>query len=195
MSQDKRKKIIEAAINVFAQKGLERGKISDIAKEAGIGKGTVYEYFSSKDEIFSAIELAVMGEFKNQLEKLLTSDLSPTRKLQIVMDQSIDAMMEMGDAVLIVTELLAQGARGQWHDKGETSLAEIYNDLRDQIKVVLQSGIDAGEFRKMNKDGVATLLMAFLDGLAWQYILLKDDKRFQKIKVEAIQSVMKGIKK
>jgi len=193
--KDKKEKIVEAAISVFARKGLERGKISDIAKEAGIGKGTIYEYFRSKEEIFSAIESTVMGEFINQLQRLFTSDKSPKEKLQMAMEQSIDAMITMGDGVLIVTELWAQGVRGHWHDKGESPLAKLYNRMRDDIISVLQSGIEAGEFRAMNKDGVATLLMAFLDGLGWQYMLLKDKKRFMKVKGEAIQSFMKGIQK
>ncbi|MDP6593244.1 MAG: helix-turn-helix domain-containing protein, partial [Candidatus Marinimicrobia bacterium] len=68
--QNKRTQIIQAAIKVFARKGLERGKIADVAKEAGIGKGTVYEYFRSKEEIFSAIEDSVMGEMMLQIDEL-----------------------------------------------------------------------------------------------------------------------------
>lgn len=195
MRENKKSQIIQAAITVFARKGLERGKIADIAREAGIGKGTVYEYFRSKEEIFSAIEMSVMGEMMSQLRHLLATDLTPGEKLQAVMKESIDAVMGMGDAVLIVTELWAQGARGLWHDRGETSLARIYEEFRDRIKVILQKGIDAGEFRNMNRDGVATLLMAFMDGLMWQYMLLKDEKKFNQVKSEAIQSFMKGIEK
>ncbi len=49
----KRIKIFEACIKVFGEKGIHKTKIADIAKEAGIGKGTVYEYFKSKDEILA----------------------------------------------------------------------------------------------------------------------------------------------
>ncbi|MCH8013041.1 MAG: TetR/AcrR family transcriptional regulator [Candidatus Marinimicrobia bacterium] len=192
---DKRTQIIEAAIMVFAQKGLERGKIADIAKEAGIGKGTVYEYFRSKEEIFSAIEQAVMGEMSTVFEELFVSDISPTEKLVAVMEEGLEMMLQMGDALLIVTEIWAQAARGFWHGHGTTSLATMYDDFRKQIVAILKDGIDCGEFRSMSKDGVATLLMAFMDGLAWQYMLMKDEKRFEKIKQEAIRSFMKGIEK
>ncbi|MEE9167962.1 MAG: TetR/AcrR family transcriptional regulator [Candidatus Neomarinimicrobiota bacterium] len=195
MKKDKKTQIVEAAITVFAREGLERGRISDIAAEAGIGKGTVYEYFRSKDEIFSAIEVAVLGEMMSQINELLAYDRVPSETLRLLMEQGIDAMIEMGDAILIVTELWAQGARGLWHDRGKTSLARIYGEFRDRIKLVLQKGIDSGEFRKMNLDGVATLLMAFMDGLAWQYVLLKDETEFNKARNEAIQSFMKGIEK
>lgn len=49
---DTRKAIIESAVQLFAKKGFEKTSIEDIAKMAGIGKATVYTYFSAKDEIF-----------------------------------------------------------------------------------------------------------------------------------------------
>ena len=46
---------MDAAIDVFGEKGFDRANVEDIAQAAGIGKGTVYLYFKSKEEIFSAI--------------------------------------------------------------------------------------------------------------------------------------------
>ena len=57
----------------------------------------------------------------------------------------------------------------------------------------MSDGILSGEFRDMNKEGVATLLLAFMDGLGWQFVILKDSKKFNKIKSEAIESFMRGI--
>jgi len=48
----KRDMILDAAYNLFINKGYWDTKIIDIAEAAGIGKGTVYEYFESKDAIF-----------------------------------------------------------------------------------------------------------------------------------------------
>jgi AcrR family transcriptional regulator len=44
--------ILEASVKVFADDGYESARIEDIAREAGIGKGTLYGYFSSKEELF-----------------------------------------------------------------------------------------------------------------------------------------------
>ncbi len=52
VKEDKRIDILLAASRVFYLKGFEGTKIEDVAKEAGIGKGTVYEYFRSKQELF-----------------------------------------------------------------------------------------------------------------------------------------------
>ncbi len=189
---DKRDQIIKAGIKVFARDGLEKGKIADIAKVAGIGKGTVYEYFRSKDEIFTAIETTVFGDLAKSLELIKVSELSPTEKLRTIMNEGID---QMEDALLILTELWAHTARELWHKHESTNMATVYDHSRDTIKIILKDGINSGEFREMSKDGVATLLAAFMDGLALQYMLLKDKKRFAKVKNEAIRSFIRGIEK
>ena len=85
---NKKQLIIEAAIKVFARDGLEKGKIADIAKEAGIGKGTVYEYFRSKDDIFKVIEESVFSDFRIVFEELNSSILSPTKKLSNLLEKN-----------------------------------------------------------------------------------------------------------
>lgn len=195
MSGNKEQQIIEAAIRVFARKGLEKGRIADIAVEAGIGKGTVYEYFRSKEEIFTAIESSVMQEMMNQLAGLVGSDLSPRNKLEALLEQGMDAMIGMGDAILIMTELWAQAARGLWHDSGDTFLEEVYEEFRAIVKDILRTGVESGQFREMSYEGVSTLLLAFMDGLAWQYMLIRDHEKFENVKKEAIRSFMRGINK
>ena len=52
---EKRPLILRAATEVFAEQGFAAVRVADIADRAGIGKGTVYEYFSSKDELLFAV--------------------------------------------------------------------------------------------------------------------------------------------
>jgi AcrR family transcriptional regulator len=190
---NKKQLIIEAAIKVFARDGFEKGKIADIAKEAGIGKGTVYEYFRSKNDIFKVIEESVFSDFSIVFEELNSSTLSPTKKLSNLLGQGIDMFMEMGDVLLIIMELWAQAGRGHVHGSDSSLFVEYYDYFRKGVESILSDGILSGEFRDMNKEGVATLLLAFMDGLGWQIVILKDSKKFNKIKSEAIESFMRGI--
>ena len=52
---DKRPRLVEAACAVFAEKGYASTRVAEIAERAGVGKGTVYEYFSSKEELLFAV--------------------------------------------------------------------------------------------------------------------------------------------
>lgn len=95
--------------------------------------------------------------------------------------------------MLLITELWAQASRGHYHGTTSSQLVDFYQDYKHEIENILDEGIHAGEFREMNKEGVATMLMAFLDGLGLQIIIMKDAKVFNKVKDEAIESFMRGI--
>ena len=81
---NKKEQILHAALEVFAKQGLQKGKIADIAEKAGIGKGTVYEYFSSKEEIFKAIEDMFISDSIKQMEEIAASNNAPTNKIKMI---------------------------------------------------------------------------------------------------------------
>ena len=74
----KQNEILFAASNVFAEKGYENTTIEDIAESAEFGKGTLYNYFQSKEEIYNAI---VEGILSNYLELIKETD-STSKSLQ-----------------------------------------------------------------------------------------------------------------
>jgi AcrR family transcriptional regulator len=63
---DRRQQILAAAVSVFAERGYEATRISDIASEAGVAYGLVYHYFSSKDAVLEAV-------FRESWGRLLTA--------------------------------------------------------------------------------------------------------------------------
>jgi len=193
--EDKKTQIINAAVEVFAKQGLEKGKIADIAKVAGIGKGTIYEYFKSKDEIFGAIENMFIGDSVSQIDKLANSKKTPRKKLEEIVNYSLNMHGLMGDAAYIIAELWAQHSREQLQGHKESHFANMYSYFYDTVINILDEGIKANEFRKMDKNGIATLLLALIDGIIWQSVIFKGDMEFN-LKIQAaIKSFMEGIKK
>jgi len=84
--ETKRQRIIEAAIKVFAEDGVSNGKIATIASKAGIGKGTVYEYFSSKEEIFTAVFEDFFQQMMSGYQELSATPLDPVQKIGMMFD-------------------------------------------------------------------------------------------------------------
>lgn len=72
MTEDKINTILDAAYHLFGTKGFYETKISEIADKAGIAKGTVYLYFSSKEELFIAMTERDFTRFFKGLENKLT---------------------------------------------------------------------------------------------------------------------------
>ncbi len=188
--------IIRAAIHIFARDGLDKGKIADIAKEAGIGKGTVYEYFSSKDEIFHAMVDTIMNDMVDASETLYAMDLSPRDKLRTFMRMNIEIIFEMDEAMLIITEMWAQGARAiRRGEHDATQLSSSYGKMKDLAINILKAGVMAEDFRDMNYDGMATLALAFIDGFVWQFMMSNDRAAFDRALIEGIESFMKGLER
>ena len=65
----KRRQIMEGARQVFLSSGFDGASMNDVARVAGVSKGTLYAYFNSKDELFEAI---IRGEFAQSAERLCT---------------------------------------------------------------------------------------------------------------------------
>lgn len=61
-SDDKRERILEAAVKVFARKGYFGARVAEIAKKAGVADGTIYLYFRSKEDILVSLFDEVMAE-------------------------------------------------------------------------------------------------------------------------------------
>jgi AcrR family transcriptional regulator len=69
--------ICEAAMRVVGRKGLTRATVDDIAREAGVAKGTLYLYFPSRDAILERTIEAAVDELLDRLERALGGDGSP----------------------------------------------------------------------------------------------------------------------
>ncbi|ADR19802.1 TetR/AcrR family transcriptional regulator [Calditerrivibrio nitroreducens] len=67
---DKKKLLMEAAVDVFSEKGFWQTKISDIVKKADLAQGTFYNYFKNKEAIFKEILLRLHQEFVDEIEEM-----------------------------------------------------------------------------------------------------------------------------
>lgn len=90
--KNKRSAILGAAASVFNQKGFYQANISEIAEEAGIGKGTVYEYFNSKDELFIQVIEFNIDRYVKRIEHAVQSADGFYNKL--------DAFIDMHQAII-----------------------------------------------------------------------------------------------
>ncbi len=188
--QEKKRQIIQAAISVFAQKGFNNTKMIDIAEAGAIGKGTIYEYFRSKDEIFLEAFNFFKQEMDSEIAKRIYLLTDPKEKIVVFIETSFEFYLKYADFMEIMFDFWAEGLRTR-HEKIE--LKPIYEQYRQYIASFLDEGIRAGVFRKMKSKLVASIIFGAMDGLALQWIL--DKKNFLLIETgkELIQTLLDGI--
>lgn len=81
--ENKHKKILKAAINVFAEKGFYNSRVSEIAKEANVADGTIYLYFKNKDDILISLFEEEFGRIVENMRKELAKEKDPLQKIRI----------------------------------------------------------------------------------------------------------------
>lgn len=160
-------------MKVFAQKGFAKSKMNDIAMEAGIGKGTIYEYFRSKDQIFINAFHFFIGDMEAEFNKILALDTDPREKLAAIINASFEGFFNSGDFGGILMDFWAEGIRNHQQDAMEIAfnLKEVYQQSRKIIENIIEEGIRCGMFRQIDTKTAASLLLASFDGILLQYIL------------------------
>lgn len=91
---DKAELIMEAATRIFAEKGFHPATTSDISNEAGIAVGTIYNYFSSKDDILVRIFSAEAKKRQSLADKLNKQTLSLLERLDLLLRHHFAALAE-----------------------------------------------------------------------------------------------------
>ena len=69
--EERRDQILTAAASIFFVNGFEGAKMSEIAKMAGIGKGTLYEYFNSKEDLYNETVKNLRDTYKSKFQEIL----------------------------------------------------------------------------------------------------------------------------
>ena len=162
--------IIEAAARVFANKGYNGTLIADIAKEAGIGKGTIYEYFPSKQDLF----FAVFKWFVRMTEteaKVSVSALggSASERLMALNDALLRSWFEMLEMYSLVMEFWSAAASSSMRERFKGAFKEGYRDFRRIVATLIRVGIETGEFQpEVDAESVAAALVG-----AWDALLLQ----------------------
>ena len=92
---NKRELILAAAQEVFFEKGYHSATSEEIAKRAGVGKGTIYQYFDSKLEIFLEMHRLYIEQYTDMLTDLLDENCSFEENLRRLVHFHITNMEEL----------------------------------------------------------------------------------------------------
>ena len=167
---DKKSRITHAAVMVFAQKGYANATIADIAAQAEIGKGTIYEYFTSKEDLF----FAVFEWFKMQTRSAAKVNIavlggSAVKRLEALSDSLMGMWREIEDVFTLTMEFWAASSSSQMRDRFKANFRSMYQEFRGIVKSLVHDGIRRGEFRSdINPESVAAALVGAWDALFLQ---------------------------
>jgi TetR/AcrR family fatty acid metabolism transcriptional regulator len=137
----KRLEIIEVAAQEFAEKGFQTANINEIATKSGIGKGTIYLYFNTKKELYLATIQALVDQFNELSERLISMEISSSEKLALIIESFFELERER-------LPFLKLWARHQFHHDPvfPEEVSEIFNGLRQPLCEIIEQGVEKGVF-------------------------------------------------
>jgi AcrR family transcriptional regulator len=154
-----REAILEAAERVFVRLGYRQAKMSDLAREVGVSTGTLYNYFDSKEAVFSSLVERARGEFLAALREAAGQPL-PLERLRAMARAVLGFVERRGALVSVFTELGAvteSDIRRVCGPNAGEGYAEYLKLLSDSVRAAMRK-------KQIRSDVPVDLLVAALAG-------------------------------
>jgi TetR/AcrR family transcriptional regulator len=143
LPREKRERVLTAATDLFAERGFHRTEMDEIARRAGISKGSLYNYFKSKDELFLHIcNLGIHG-FRESVWREIPADWDIYRQVEELFRREVPLILEHPQNFQIYLNLASSGMKrfaDRYTRKGEEFGAR-------RLKALLREGIARGIVR------------------------------------------------
>jgi len=155
--EEKRRRIMEAAVDIFSGKLFHQVKMDEIASRAGVGKGTLYLYFQNKEELFRRSFRYAVDLYYLKLKEALEEESSAREKLQKIVYLHVNLLQEH---LKLIYLLVGQSMAPPMIFQEEVSRSR--SKLLSLLEEIITQGVERGEFRPLDA-GLAA--RAYLGGI------------------------------
>ncbi len=150
--------ILEAALAVFAERGYAATRMDDIARRAGVTKGTIYLYFDSKDAVFESLVRESIGtRIAGLLDDANRFEGSAADLLRLIL-RGIGHFLRTSDRVVLPKIIVAEA--GNFPMLAQFYRREVIDRGLALLQSVIARGIAQGEFRHVEPHHVARICIA-----------------------------------
>jgi len=181
--------ILKAAENIFAQKGFHEATISDIAKKAEVSDATIYEYFSSKEELLFSIPAETIHQYQEKNLEILEYIQGAANKLRLLIYRHLKLYASNPDYANVVM-LILKGNRNFL----KTEAYKIVQRSARNTTQVLEEGIQNGEFRPdINAYLVRAMIWGTIEHLVIRKSLLGKPQDLLGLADDIVNTIFNGI--
>jgi TetR/AcrR family transcriptional regulator len=168
-----REEILSAAEKVFAAKGFFPTTMSDIAREAEFGTGTLYKYFKSKEELYFTLIDEKVEEVNRLVNTELSQKTSAVEKIKKVLKLQFEFIERNRDFFRIY---ISERNRFEWTVKDELGKG-LHEKMVTYISIlaeVMRQGIKGEEFRPMNPMDLAHALVGIVNSFVFEWMISRE---------------------
>ena len=165
--------ILDAAIKVIAQKGLEKATMEQVADEAGISKATIYLYFKNKDDLYYHCVMTRFEKIMCLMRQAVEGVDDPIERIKVLVNTQVNAMeVEKDFFRVFFTERMSLFLdQSTEFGQGFFKKHEEYEGL---ITGALKEGMDSGTLRQIDPKKAFSILFAMIRGMAMFNIICEE---------------------
>jgi AcrR family transcriptional regulator len=190
-SEARKEQILTAAERVFAGKGFADATVAEVAREAGLSDATIYEYFSSKEELLFSIPLQTTRKAARELSLHLNYIRGAANKIRGIIYGYLSFYQNHPDYASVLMLILKQNRKFL-----ETEAYQLIREVSRMITQVVEAGIAAGEF-KADTDPhlVRAVILGTIEHSVITWLLLDRPQDILELADPLTDIVIEGIRK
>lgn len=162
---ESRRRILEAAREVFFRDGFMGANLDEVAEKAGVAKGTLYRYFESKAELYVAVLAHNGAIFERKMRDTISPELSPPDQIRRTARFYLDHYIENRDYFQIFWAIENQPVIGELPPGVVEEVARLWEQCVAIVEEVIEQGLRDGFFAKCDPWEVASLLWTIANAL------------------------------
>jgi AcrR family transcriptional regulator len=153
---DRPEEILDAAVELFGEQGFARTKLDDVARRAGVSKGTLYLYFDSKESLFREMVRTRIVSTVVQTEAIIRTHVGSYHDLLVTLASRTWQLVRDPAAARIIR--VVHSELSNFPELARFYFEEVILRSRRALESVISRGVDAGEFRKVDATWAARAL-------------------------------------
>lgn len=190
MVEKRRREILNAATEIFSRFGYYGAKMEDIAKKAGIGKGTIYSYFDSKEALFYEMIKHAIEEYEKGLDKALNIEATLEERLHVLCKfhgKYLSKYIDITQIIMMEREVFSK-------DLVKELIGE-KTRLFNRVKNAVKDAIYSGELREDLDPHLASIIIIGSIGKFYGEKICYGREKLNKVDPKGlIDTMLKGLK-
>ncbi|MBL8186907.1 MAG: TetR family transcriptional regulator [Acidobacteria bacterium] len=162
----RRQELIKATYYEVAEKGYSAVTLQDIAKRAGVSKGSTLYYFATKEDLFLGALEWIIEVVHERIHDAIASAQDPVGKMKAVIGVVFGNAQESRQFFLAYSDFISIGTRNRrFHDLN----ARFYEGCCGHDREIIELGMKTGIFRPVDLDDASSMVRALIDGMMMQW--------------------------
>ena len=180
-------------MTVFAQKGFHRSKMEEVAVAAGIGKGTIYEYFESKHQLLQALHGYMLAKLKEYYAAELRGIEEPPEIIRRFLAAALVSFRQWEPFFYVFCDVWAEAGRAEQQSLLRMQLRDSYQSSIDDLTMVVEAGVAGGFFHCEHPRFAAEHILACVDGLALHWLYDQEAFDLEEMTEALTRAVMRSL--